>query len=85
MRDFQPCIVHAVGGLRDSVRHEIDGLVFSGPDPQAQADAFVSTCRHAIAMALHDPDRWDRMSAEAGRARFLWSNTVRTYRDTLYF
>jgi starch synthase len=84
MRAFQPCIVHAVGGLKDSVRHGIDGLAFSGDDPRSQADAFVAACRQAIRMVLHDRARWARMSDEAGRVRFLWSESVRQYIDVLY-
>jgi len=30
MRDGQPCLVHGVGGLKDTVKDGLDGFVFKG-------------------------------------------------------
>ena len=43
LRDGQPCVVHAVGGLKDTVEHMVTGFVFDGEAEKDQAENFVKT------------------------------------------
>ena len=45
MRAAQPCVVHGVGGLRDTVEDGRSGFVFTGATPQEQASNFVAAVR----------------------------------------
>ena len=40
MRRGQPCVAHAIGGLRDTIRDGETGFLFDGSMPDVQADAF---------------------------------------------
>ncbi|MGI9336732.1 MAG: glycogen synthase, partial [Gammaproteobacteria bacterium] len=44
----QPCLVHGVGGLADTVRDTETGFVFNGASLAAQADALLATLKRAI-------------------------------------
>jgi starch synthase len=84
MRDGQPCVVHAVGGLRDTVRHDVNGFCFEGKDLNEQAQGFVDTTCRAIHMYRNEPEKWQKMKNEAAAARFLWQDTARQYVTHLY-
>ncbi len=84
MRDGQPCVVHAVGGLRDTVRHKVNGFCFEGKDLNEQSRNFVDiTCR-AIHMYRNDTEKWQEIKKEAAAARFLWQDTANQYVNHLY-
>ena len=51
----RPVIVSNVGGPKERVRHDVDGLHFQVGDPQALADAMRRACT--------EPGLWDRLSA----------------------
>ena len=72
MRAGQPCIVHGVGGLRDTVEHKETGFVFSGNTSAAQAENFVTTTREALDWRSDDPASWKAMCERARRKRFSW-------------
>lgn len=84
MRDAQPCVVHAVGGLRDTVRHEVNGFCFGGSDLDDQAQNFVDTTCQAIGMFKDDPDKWQQIKTNAAAARFWWQDAAQQYVDKLY-
>lgn len=84
MRDGQPCVVHAVGGLRDTVHHDINGFCFDGKDIEEQANAFVDTFCRAIHMFKNDPEKWQQIKDGAAAARFLWQDTAGQYVKKLY-
>ena len=72
MRAGQPCVVHGVGGLRDTVEHQETGFVFSGNTAEAQADNFVAATREALDWRSDDPAGWKAMCERARRQRFSW-------------
>ncbi len=72
MRAGQPCVVHGVGGLRDTVEHGATGFVFDGDTPRSQADNFVSATREALAWRSDDPAGWKTMCERAMQQRFSW-------------
>ena len=84
MRSGQPCLVHQVGGLRDTVHHKVDGFAFDGEDRQAQADALVNTFAEAIALREQSPAAYKQIANAAAAARFNWSDSAAAYVDKLY-
>jgi len=84
MRDGQPCVVHNVGGLKDTVEDGRTGFSFSGDDPKTQAERFIETVFQAVRILRTDPDRYQAISEAAFQKRFLWSDSVTEYVDKLY-
>jgi starch synthase len=84
MRDCQPCIVHAVGGLKDTVSDGVNGFSFSGTSIAEQVDALVATTRRAITIALNEPATWSKLREAAGKARFTWEESANAYVEQMY-
>jgi len=84
MRAGQPCAVHAVGGLKDTVVDGVTGFVFDGETPAEQAENFVNTTRAALRVKNEDPSLWQKICAAAKAQRFSWPVAAKTYRDQLY-
>jgi starch synthase len=84
MRDGQPCLVHGVGGLKDTVSHKVNGFVFQGETVQQQINALRETCEQAVILWTSHTDRWEAMRISAAAARFLWDDTVDAYVSQLY-
>ena len=86
MRSGQPCVVHAVGGLRDTVRHGETGFVFDGRTAGEQADRFVAATLAALSRRSDDPDGWNRLCEAAKSQRFSWELAAqRTIRELYGF
>jgi len=84
MRAGTPCVVHAVGGLRDTVRDGINGFSFRGASPTAQGRRFVAAVKRALEMHRNEPGRWKTISEAAATARFTWDAAARRYLSELY-
>jgi starch synthase len=84
MREGQPCLVHGVGGLRDTVRDGEDGFVFGGETVAEQAQGLVDAFARALALCRHEPERWESLRRAAAAARFSWSDSAAAYRERLY-
>jgi starch synthase len=84
MRDGQPCIVHAVGGLNDTIQDEVNGFTFDGKTPAQQADRFMKTVERAIRIFLHDAVRWKNIVNAASSARFTWEKSAKEYDELMY-
>jgi starch synthase len=84
MRDGQPCVVHAVGGLRDTVQNRVNGFTFEGNTVWEQAENFVHTTCRAIDMKFDHPRKWQQIARSAGNTRFRWSDTAKQYWEHLY-
>jgi starch synthase len=84
MRAGQPCLVHHVGGLRDTVRDNTTGFVFSGDNRTEQADALVATVQRALAQYRKKSGKWQNMRKAAAAARFEWSDSIDAYLKQLY-
>jgi starch synthase len=84
MRDGQPCLVHEVGGLKDTVKNDYNGFSFKGETVEAQVDNFVQSFINAVSLKRNAPDRWRQICRNASAARFLWEDTVRQYLELLY-
>jgi starch synthase len=84
MRAGQPCLVHAVGGLKDTVRDGTSGFAFDGASTAEQAGALLARLRAALQMRARHPERWAALRAAAARERFRWSDSAREYLARLY-
>ena len=84
MRRGQPCIAHAIGGLRDTIIDQETGFLFDGSTPDAQAAAFVDTTLAAITIRADDPIRWQDIRTAAAAQRFDWASSAKQTIEYLY-
>ena len=84
MRNGQPCVVHGVGGLRDTVAHGETGFVFDGTTVREQADNFVTTTLAALEHRAADPAAWKVISDRARAQRFSWALAAERTAQELY-
>jgi starch synthase len=84
MREAQPCLVHAVGGLKDTVLDGVNGFTFAGPTFAGQADAFAQCVRRALDLYFGSPERWKEIVGAAARSRFTWEKAAREYAERVY-
>lgn len=84
MRAGQPCLVHSVGGLVDTVQDNVDGFSFGGDSLQEQAGNLVKRLDEVLALAQERPEEWQAVAANAAKARFLWADAAREYERQLY-
>jgi starch synthase len=84
MRAGQPCVVHGVGGLRDTVEHGTTGFVFAGETPREQADNFVAATLAALKLRTEDPDGWKTICDLATAQRFSWTLAAQRTIEELY-
>lgn len=84
LRAGQPCLVHHVGGLRDTVRDNETGFVFDGDSPTEQADNLVAAMQRALARFQDNPAKWKAMRKAAAAQRFEWGDSVDAYLKYLY-
>lgn len=84
MREGQPCLVHHVGGLRDTVTDDKTGFAFTGEGLRDQANAFIARFEAVLEMRENDPQRYVAISREARAQRFDWGTSVRRYLGELY-
>jgi len=84
MRHAQPCIVHAVGGLRDTIEDKVDGFHFGG-DSVAQQIAHFQTCmKQVMEMREQQPEQFNAIANAAREKRFHWSTSAQRYLSELY-
>jgi starch synthase len=81
LRYGTPPIVHATGGLADTVIDAAqarcgNGFVFSPPTP----DALINSIRRAVAL-WRNTRRWQALQRRAMKADFSWDAAVRQYTD----
>ncbi len=84
MREGQPCVVHGVGGLADTVVDGETGFVFRGKNPSEQAEAFVTTVENALELRAERPVSWAGIVQRAERQRYDWSTAARQYIEQVY-
>ena len=83
MRAGTPCVVHHVGGLRDTVQHGVNGFAFTGNTAEEQAQHMLDVTRQACATVIR-PAQWQSICRAAQASRFSWDVAVRRYIDELY-
>jgi starch synthase len=83
MRAGQPCVAHAVGGLRDTVNAG-NGFPFEGRAPEHQARNFAREVAAAVDMKTNSPDQWRSHCDAASSARFSWEASAGRYVQEVY-
>ena len=84
LRTTQPCAVHGVGGLKDTVAHKRTGFVFEGNTAQEQAVQFVAIVQLALDLKANDHDHWQSLCIRAASERFSWAESARQTAENLY-
>ena len=77
-------LVHAVGGLRDTVVDATTGFTFDGTGLAAQTGALLERLRAALELKAHQPQRWGAIRRRARAARFAWTDSIEAYLERLY-
>jgi starch synthase len=82
MRAGQPCLVHSIGGLSDTVIDNKNGFSFNGNSMQEQAENMVQ--RFTEVLKTRKLKKWKTIGQQAAKERFLWSNAAKQYSSLLY-
>lgn len=83
MRSGQPCVVHAVGGLKDTVTRR-NGFPFDGRTLTKQAQNFTREVAAAVSLRQSSPEQWKRISDAAAAERFDWHDSADRYIEDVY-
>ncbi|TFH73203.1 glycogen synthase [Gammaproteobacteria bacterium LSUCC0112] len=84
MRAGVPCVVHRVGGLKDTVMHGVNGFTFGGNSQDAQVSEMLGCVAAAADMARSNNETWHAIRKNAASARFLWDDVLQDYVNKLY-
>ncbi|MBE0457913.1 glycogen/starch synthase [Pseudoalteromonas sp. KG3] len=84
MRAGQPCLVHQVGGLKDTIADLENGFSFSGDTLQMQSEALLNCFEKALTLRQEQPNQWQQIVSNAKAARFTWSQVATDYLSKLY-
>ena len=84
MRDGQPCLVHGVGGLKDTVSNNETGFVFNGESLGQQVENLTETFEKALKFLSTNESRYNDISRNASSARFEWQGLAQEYISKLY-
>lgn len=84
MREGQPCLVHFIGGLCDTVIDMENGFGFEGESFTAMADNFVNALGKVFGIYFGNRDLWSRIEREALNARFTWEESAKQYMKYIY-
>ncbi|MDN4503420.1 glycogen/starch synthase [Alteromonadaceae bacterium BrNp21-10] len=83
MREGQPCLVHGVGGLKNTVEDNASGFVFYGDNLELQAQALLSRLDDALVLSKK-ATAWKKIKASAKSQRFEWQHSAQQYIQQLY-
>ncbi|WP_448547185.1 glycogen synthase [Thalassotalea fusca] len=84
MRNGQPCLVHGIGGLADTVKHLENGFVFHGKDEHEQVEDLLKQFELTIELFCQEKSTWYDISNCARQSRFSWEDSVQKYITELY-
>lgn len=84
MRQGQPVLAHAVGGLCDTISDDVDGFLFSGDSMDAQATHMLKRLNSVLEMREKKPDEFCDIAARARAQRFEWHDSAARYLSELY-
>lgn len=82
MKAGQICLVHGVGGLKDTVIDNETGYQFSGSSLTEQGENLL--LRFSAAIEDMDSDKWLRIQRQASLQRFDWASSAVKYKRELY-
>ena len=82
MREGQPCLVHGVGGLKDTVVHDKSGFVFGGDNLTEQAENLLTTLDYAL--HTYQSSKYATIKRSAKARRFSWQRVAKDMIKKLY-
>lgn len=84
MRAGTPCLVHAVGGLADTVQDGINGYTFRGENLEQQSANLIKKFSDAMKLKRHKPPLWLALCQAASATRFTWDDTATALLNEVY-
>jgi len=84
MREGQPCLVHGVGGLNDTVKDNVSGFSFHGDSLAEQAANMLKCFAKAKTLKQERGEQWKEIGNNAANERFLWRHSAEQYISDIY-
>jgi starch synthase len=84
LRAGKPVLVHAVGGLADTVQPGVNGFSFGGASAEEQAKNLLHTFEELLHVHKSRQPEWRKLCRNAAATRFSWDKTVQLYLEQLY-
>ncbi len=84
MRQGQPVLAHAVGGLCDTISDKVDGFLFSGESMPSQATRMLERLNEVLQLREKRPDDFREIAERAQAQRFEWHDSASRYLSELY-
>lgn len=84
MRNGQPVLAHAVGGLCDTITDNVDGFLFSGDSLAAQSTHLLKRLTSVLSMREKNYDDFTHIISRARAHRFDWHDSATRYLSELY-
>lgn len=84
LRAGQPCLVHSVGGLKDTIKHLENGFCFDGNSIKQQQENLISVFKLSLDIYCSKQKRWINIVNNAKEARFNWHDSANAYVKYLY-
>ncbi|MBT8140641.1 MAG: glycogen/starch synthase [Gammaproteobacteria bacterium] len=84
MRAGQPCFVHHIGGLGDTVEDGVTGFSFNANDKQDAVTAMLERFDQVLQVYQQDKPGWKKIAEAARKVRFTWRQAAERYNKFLY-
>ncbi|KZN46252.1 glycogen synthase [Pseudoalteromonas luteoviolacea] len=84
MRAGQPCLVNAVGGLADTVQHNVNGFTFYGDNIQQQGSNLIEQFKACVKVFNSCKEEYNDIALRASQSRFTWEKSAQQYKEHLY-
>lgn len=84
MRQGQPVLAHAVGGLCDTISDGVDGFLFSGDSMATQVHQLLKQLNAVLTMREKKPGDFCDIATRAQAQRFEWHDSASRYLSELY-
>ncbi|MFM1877620.1 MAG: hypothetical protein RLZZ241_486 [Bacteroidota bacterium] len=84
MRNGNPVLAHATGGLKDTIEHRQTGFLFDGETYNQKLESFQLVFNEALTLYFEQPERWQALRTNARNMRFTWEKSVAEYYQQLY-
>jgi len=84
MRDGQPCLAHAVGGLKDTIDNDASGYLFHGESINKQSLNMLKRIDNVLDQRETQTAEYERISQAASEKKFRWRDSAQRYMNELY-
>lgn len=84
MRNGNPVLAHATGGLNDTIRHQETGFLFGGDTYEAKLNSLDAVFEEVLEGFFNDKPGWERIRDNAAAERFTWAKSLDSYYTDLY-